>query len=137
MQGPVRRVRRASGARRSCLDPETFPNRSLGGRHHTGSLKPPAPDTTADRNPMTSETNNTGTSPGLGERVARGVPGAVGLLLRRRTAVKFLLHLVLFASAYLASFLVRFDLEIPPRYQEAIGATILLMLAAKAAGFAA
>ncbi len=84
-----------------------------------------------------SEPQQNGPFPGLRETARRRLAGLADRLIRRRTAVKFLLHLAVFVSAWQLSFLARFDFDVPAPYQEAMGATIFMMLAAKAAGFAA
>ena len=84
-----------------------------------------------------SDFQKTNPSVGFRQRAGSRLATLAGLVLRKRTAVKFLLHMAVFLCAYVASFLIRFDFEIPAGYREALGATILIMLAAKAAGFAA
>ena len=86
---------------------------------------------------MTSAPEKRNPSLTLRERALKVLAGLADLLVRKRAAVKFLLHMMVFFSAYQTSFLIRFDFDVPARYREAFGATILTMLAAKATGFAA
>ncbi len=49
--------------------------------------------------------------------------------------MKFLLHLAIFLSAYLFSYLLRFDFSVPPRYVDAIQRTLIVVLIAKSLAF--
>ena len=66
---------------------------------------------------------------------SRAFPSMLGVALRFRSTVKFLLHVVIFISAYLGAFLVRFEGSLPPEYILAIRHTIPVVLASKALAF--
>ena len=60
-----------------------------------------------------------------------------GVALRFRGTVKFLLHVGIFLSAYLAAYLIRFDFSVPDQFQLLIRQTIPTVLLAKALAFLA
>ena len=67
--------------------------------------------------------------------VGKWCAGPLDILLRYRSMVKFLLHLVIFISAYSFSYLVRFDFSVSGQYFTVIRETIPVLLGTKALGF--
>ena len=61
----------------------------------------------------------------------------VGIALRFRGPVKFLLHLAIFSSAYVIAYLVRFEGVLPPEFQGLIRDTFPVVLSSKALAFLA
>ncbi len=63
------------------------------------------------------------------------VPGKEYAILRYRHVLKFLLHGIIFISAYVGAYLIRFEFEIPPEYALTIRETIPLVFLSKAMAF--
>ncbi len=73
----------------------------------------------------------------LRDSTSATLSSALGLSFRLRGAIKFLLHVGIFLSAYFGAFFFRFDWSIPPEYFLLIRHTIPAVLASKALAFLA
>ena len=68
-------------------------------------------------------------------RMAELLARPMGLVLRFRGVVKFLLHIAIFLISYSIAFVVRFEFTVPPSFVSIMYHTIPELLAAKSLGF--
>jgi len=73
----------------------------------------------------------------LRQGIAERVSTPLGVLMRHRVVVKFLLHMAIFVTANHLAYLVRFDFSVPRQYLAVMRETIPVILVAKAIGFLA
>jgi len=75
------------------------------------------------------------TNRNLRQKIAGILATPLDLLISYRSMVKIVLNLLIFVSAYLLAYILRFEFFVPPVYRVVIRDTLLLLLIAKASGF--